>query len=141
MVICDYNYAFDPRVYLKRFFEFPTENYAFLVDEAHNMVDRARTMYSAEIRKDKFYEVKKQLSKPDKQDKAVAKALDGINKMFGSQERCDDRGIYVHQDEISDVYEQLKKREPIIEKMVIRKTISLIFEPVLQLYFDILGYM
>lgn len=142
MVICDYNYAFDPRVYLKRFFEFPTENYAFLVDEAHNMVDRARTMYSAEIRKDKFYEVKKQLSKPDKQDKAVAKALDGINKMFLEvRKRCDDRGIYVHQDEISDVYEQLKKREPIIEKWLSENHQSHIFEPVLQLYFDILGYM
>lgn len=142
MIICDYNYAFDPRVYLKRFFEFPTENYAFLVDEAHNMVDRARTMYSAEIRKDKFYEVKKQLSKPDKQDKAVAKALDGINKMFLEvRKRCDERGIYVHQDEISDVYEQLKKREPIIEKWLSENHQSHIFEPVLELYFDILGYM
>ena len=142
MIICDYNYAFDPRVYLKRFFEFPTENYAFLVDEAHNMVDRARTMYSAEIRKDKFYEVKKQLSKPDKQDKAVAKALEGINKIFLEvRKRCDERGIYVHQDEISDVYEQLKKREPIIEKWLSENHQSHLFEPVLELYFDILGYM
>lgn len=48
-VICDYNYAFDPNVYLKRFFDSSLENYALLVDEAHNLVDRARTMFSAEM--------------------------------------------------------------------------------------------
>ena len=36
-IICDYNYAFDPRVYLHRFFDFDTEAYIFLVDEAHNL--------------------------------------------------------------------------------------------------------
>ena len=41
-IICDYNYAFDPRVYLHRFFDVCTEPYIFLVDEAHNLPDRAR---------------------------------------------------------------------------------------------------
>ncbi len=50
-IICDYNYAFDPRVYLHRFFDFQTEPYIFLVDEAHNLPDRAREMYSAELEK------------------------------------------------------------------------------------------
>ena len=50
-IICDYNYAFDPRVYLHRFFDFSTEPYIFLVDEAHNLPDRARAMYSAELDK------------------------------------------------------------------------------------------
>jgi DNA excision repair protein ERCC-2 len=50
-IICDYNYAFDPRVYLHRFFDFNTEAYIFLVDEAHNLPDRARAMYSAELDK------------------------------------------------------------------------------------------
>ncbi len=50
-IICDYNYAFDPRVYLHRFFDFHTEPYIFLVDEAHNLPDRAREMYSAELDK------------------------------------------------------------------------------------------
>ena len=48
-IIGDYNYAFDPIVYLKRFFEGSLESYVFLVDEAHNLVDRAREMYSAEF--------------------------------------------------------------------------------------------
>ena len=50
-IICDYNYAFDPRVYLHRFFDFSTEAYIFLIDEAHNLPDRARSMYSAELDK------------------------------------------------------------------------------------------
>ncbi|MDL1952351.1 hypothetical protein FBQ97_21445, partial [Acidobacteria bacterium ACD] len=36
-IVCDYNYAFDPRVYLHRFFDFSAEPYIFLVDEAHNL--------------------------------------------------------------------------------------------------------
>jgi DNA excision repair protein ERCC-2 len=58
-IICDYNYAFDPRVYLKRFFQDVSENYAFLVDEAHNMVDRAREMFSAELHKQAFFDLRR----------------------------------------------------------------------------------
>ncbi|HJB15359.1 MAG TPA: ATP-dependent DNA helicase [Candidatus Blautia excrementipullorum] len=47
-VICDYNYAFDPNVHLKRFFgENVAGDYIFLIDEAHNLVERGREMYSA----------------------------------------------------------------------------------------------
>jgi len=48
-VICDYNYVFDPKVYLRRHFGEEPGDYAFLVDEAHNLVDRAREMFSAEL--------------------------------------------------------------------------------------------
>ncbi len=50
-VICDYNYVFDPRVYLRRFFQDTAEPYVFLVDEAHNLPDRARSMFSASLSK------------------------------------------------------------------------------------------
>lgn len=53
LIICDYNYLFDPHAYLRRFFEggkASSERYVFLVDEAHNLPDRARSMYSAELR-------------------------------------------------------------------------------------------
>lgn len=52
LIICDYNYLFDPRAYLRRFFEGErcgSERYVFLADEAHNLPDRARAMYSAEL--------------------------------------------------------------------------------------------
>lgn len=55
IIICDYNYVFDPNVYLKRYFnETCTDPFTFLVDEAHNLVDRGRSMYSAEINKETF---------------------------------------------------------------------------------------
>jgi len=46
-VICDYNYVFDPDIALKRFFSDRSGDYLFLIDEAHNLVERARDMYSA----------------------------------------------------------------------------------------------
>ncbi len=58
MIICDYNYVFDPRVGLKRFFADDGGNYIFLVDEAHNLVDRARDMYSADLYLDNFLVLK-----------------------------------------------------------------------------------
>ncbi|MBQ7676786.1 MAG: ATP-dependent DNA helicase, partial [Lachnospiraceae bacterium] len=59
-IVGDYNYVFDPNVYLKRFFaEGGGENYVFLVDEAHNLVERAREMYSASLVKEDFLSVKK----------------------------------------------------------------------------------
>ena len=59
-VICDYNYVFDPHVYLRRFFADGVKNdYVFLVDEAHNLVDRGREMYSAMLCKEDFLLLKK----------------------------------------------------------------------------------
>ncbi len=55
IVICDYNYAFDPTVYFRRYFgDVPHADYIFLVDEAHNLVDRARGMYSYELTRHDF---------------------------------------------------------------------------------------
>ncbi len=48
VVICDFNYLFDRSVYIRRFFD-ERGNYIFLIDEAHNLPDRARELYSAEI--------------------------------------------------------------------------------------------
>lgn len=64
-IICDYNYAFDPRVYLKRFFYNDTEptqhHYTFLVDEANNLVDRSREMFSADLLKKPILELRRSL--------------------------------------------------------------------------------
>lgn len=61
-IICDYNYVFDPHVYLKRFFaEGNSGKYLFLVDEGHNLLDRGREMYSAVLRKEDFLELKKKI--------------------------------------------------------------------------------
>lgn len=71
-IIGDYNYLFDPHVYLKRFFADGNQSKGiFLVDEAHNLVDRGRDMYSAVLVKEDFLELKKHIkpysSKMEKQ--------------------------------------------------------------------------
>lgn len=75
-VICDYNYAFDPRAHLKRFFyEGAKEDYIFLIDEAHNLVERARNMYSASVCKEDFLELKRLLKgKAPKVEKQLNKS-------------------------------------------------------------------
>ncbi|MBR2722162.1 MAG: ATP-dependent DNA helicase [Clostridia bacterium] len=56
-VICDYNYVFDPQAYLRRYFDgeaLASGRYVFLVDEAHNLLDRATDMYSAQLCNESF---------------------------------------------------------------------------------------
>lgn len=88
-VICDYNYAFDPNVYLRRFFMNEKQNdYIFLIDEAHNLVDRAREMYSAILYKDDFLEVKSLIK--DKSTK-LAKLLEHCNNdLLRMKRECDE---------------------------------------------------
>lgn len=54
IIVCDYNYVFDPRVHLIRYFEEDNYQPILLIDEAHNMVSRSRDMYSATIRQETF---------------------------------------------------------------------------------------
>lgn len=86
-IIGDYNYVFDPSVYLRRFFDNVVEPYVFLVDEAHNLPDRARAMYSAELDKQTVLELRKSV-KPHLPN--LAKALSEINQaLLDQRRRCD----------------------------------------------------
>ncbi len=77
-VICDYNYLFDPHVYLKRFFaDGSRKDYLFLIDEAHNLVDRGREMYSAAVWKEAFLKLKKTVKE---YDATITKHLDKCNR-------------------------------------------------------------
>lgn len=58
-IICDYNYVFDPRVNLRQFFQGKPCNHTIVVDEAHNLPDRARKMFSAELEKQDFLNLKR----------------------------------------------------------------------------------
>ena len=79
-VICDYNYVFDPNVHLKRFFgEGVKGNYIFLIDEAHNLVERGREMYSAAICKEDILEVKKKVKN---YSPGLARALEKVNRQL-----------------------------------------------------------
>lgn len=73
-VICDYNYLFNPHVYLKRFFgEGVNGSYLFLIDEAHNLLERGREMYSAVLWKEQFLELRRELKKTIVSEVTIAK--------------------------------------------------------------------
>ena len=79
-VICDYNYVFDPDARLRRFFaEGGAGGYLFLIDEAHNLVERGRQMYSAELCKEDFLSVKKLVKG---EAPRFAKRLEACNKIL-----------------------------------------------------------
>ena len=77
-IICDYNYAFDPRVRLRRFFDGRRNKFTILVDEAHNLVNRGRDMFSAEIVKGPIVSLKRTLGKKH----ALTPLLQKMNKWF-----------------------------------------------------------
>lgn len=88
-IICDYNYVFDPNVRLKRYFaDGAPGDYLFLVDEAHNLVSRAREMYSASVYKEDFLEVKRIIKGKSPR---LERQLDRCNKLLLSMKReCGD---------------------------------------------------
>ena len=92
-IICDYNYVFDPNVYLKRFFQEGIKgDYIFLIDEAHNMVERSRQMYSAQIYKEDFLTVKRIMKE---HSSSIEKALDRCNKiLLGMKRECENYTVY-----------------------------------------------
>lgn len=85
-IICDYNYVFDPRVYLKRFFAdgIGKRDYVFLIDETHNLLDRGREMYSASLFKDSFLRTRRLMKEASPK---VAGHLDKCNKQLLAMKR------------------------------------------------------
>lgn len=78
-VICDYNYIYDPRISLKRLPEERKRKTVLLVDEAHNLVDRGRSMYSAELTKAPFLALQRQFKTVNK---ALSTAAKDVNAFF-----------------------------------------------------------
>lgn len=91
-IICDYNYVFDPNVYLKRFFaEGVKGEYLFLIDEAHNLVERGREMYSAVLYKEDFLKIKKIMREYSRK---CVKALEKCNShLLELKRQCDNYEI------------------------------------------------
>jgi DNA excision repair protein ERCC-2 len=92
-IICDYNYAFDPRVYLRRFFGEESRtggggDFVFLVDEANNLVDRSREMFSAELYKQPFLELRRMLKKDSPE---ISRNLGAVNnQLVKLRQECDE---------------------------------------------------
>jgi Rad3-related DNA helicase len=83
-IICDYNYVFDPQVYLRRHFAEDGGDYGFLVDEAHNLVDRAREMFSADLHGREILEVKRAIKQ------AVPRCAKALTKLHSALRKLGD---------------------------------------------------
>ena len=92
-VICDYNYVFDPDVYLKRFFgENQSGRHIFLVDEAHNLPERGREMYSASISRQEVLDFRRLIKT---ENPRLYKSVDKVNKALRSIEaECEEWETY-----------------------------------------------
>jgi len=138
-VICDYNYVFDPRVYLKRFFSDNNGDYTFLIDEAHNLVDRARSMFSAELYKKPILELKKMIQ--DK-DPGIAKSLGKLNSfMINLRKLAAENQHYILKTEPKDIYPLIMKFISESEEWLAKNEGNDGHEKMLEMYFNLLTFM
>ena len=84
IILCDYNYLFDPMVYLKRYFDEDASKMIVLVDESHNLVDRGREMYSASFNSYAFKQAKKAVKHLE--HKKIKNAIKRISRLFNQFE-------------------------------------------------------
>ena len=82
LIVCDYNYLFDPSVYFRRYFTAPDANYVFLIDEAHNLPDRAREMYSCTLKRSDFVKIENKYPKNPKYTRACGDILSKFDEFF-----------------------------------------------------------
>lgn len=136
-IICDYNYVFDPNVYLKRFFQDGGKGeYIFLIDEAHNLLERGREMYSAVLYKEDFLEVKKYVKEAST---TLAKRLENCNKyMLELKRECED---CVVADSISSLTMSLLRLQSEIEKFLDKDEIIEDKKPVTELYLNVRHFL
>ena len=104
VVICDYNYIFDPQASLKGILEGKAKDYTILIDESHNLLDRGRSMYSSKIFKDDFLKLKREFKS---KDKGIYNSLDRANKYLIEKrkvlENLETKSL-VEKEEPSDLY-------------------------------------
>ncbi|MED1472345.1 helicase C-terminal domain-containing protein [Bacillus salipaludis] len=136
VVICDYNYIFDPRVSLKRLFEDQKKSTALLIDEAHNLVDRGREMFSAAINKEAFLLFKKEFKGIDQ---SIYEAASKINSAFISiKKEHTDQNEFVMKELDPHLFEQLSIFEKAAEQALLRSVAS---QTLLEAYFKILNFL
>lgn len=144
LVLCDYNYVFDPRVSLKRFFDVDLgASYVFLVDEAHHLVDRAREMYSASLQKTAVMDLKKRLKKPAP---TVSRAMDKINtQLVALKKEAADRRYTTCEDMPEPLLASLRRFEETAQKFLAKSEKSSIDpelkDELLDFYFEVLGFL
>ena len=107
IVICDYNYIFDPKVFLKRFTDEQRKRTVLLVDEAHNLVERGREMFSAELDKKAFLDIKRAFSQVNSNLSASAKMINEL--LIQQKKELGDKKSAAYQEKPDDLLEELEQ--------------------------------
>lgn len=137
-LICDYNYVFDPNVSLKRFFaDGVREDYLFLIDEAHNLVERGREMYSASLEKEAFLQMKKLLRG---KLEGLTKALDGCNRYLLTLKRECESGFQILP-QVGGFELQLQRLSAELDKYLEQPVPEEIREQVMEFYFSVWNFL
>lgn len=139
IIICDYNYLFDPIVYLKRFFNEEKNDYVFLIDEVHNLVDRSREMFSASLSEQKIALVYKELLKEDQKQRRVMNRLIKDFKSFRTN--CGERD-FMTQSEPADLFlKHVTKFTEGTKEWLLTNQQSSSHSKMVELYFEALTYL
>jgi DNA excision repair protein ERCC-2 len=140
LVVCDYNYAFDPSAYLRHFFLEPTADYVFLVDEAHNLVDRSREMFSAELRKQPVLDLRRAVKGVLP---AVHRCLGRINTwMLAARKRTEAAGApTAERSAPEELYPLLREFMAAAEKWLEKNLKAVFREELLECYFEAGGFL
>lgn len=137
-IICDYNYVFDPNVSLKRFFQ-DKNDYILLIDEAHNLVDRSREMFSAELFKKQFMKIKMLLRNKNQK---ITRNLTKINSYFLELKKlCSNDEYYISDDRFDKLDNMLIKLVSQIEEYLLKYGKTKEYDDLLEIYFNVLKYL
>lgn len=135
IVICDYNYVFDLSASLKRFFEAEKNDFIYLIDEAHNLVDRSREMYSAVLDKRSFMDFKKTYKDYNK----LKKAMDKVNKKFIEIKKNTEQSFKILHELPDGLIDSLYDCQKMIEETIVEFRIE--DEGLINLYFEIINFI
>jgi DNA excision repair protein ERCC-2 len=135
VVICDYNYVFDPRVALKRYFSAGPMPFCLLIDEAHNLVSRARTMFSAELTKQSFLDLRHALGQSLP---SLKKQINKVNRVFLDERKkiTTYAGTLVEPEPPEPLVQSLRLFSSTAENWLKRNIESPFRETLLTLYFE-----
>ena len=140
LIVCDYNYIFDPKVQLNRVLD-DGKKAILLIDEAHNLVDRSRSSYSASLLKSEFDNIKKEVRGIYP---ILYRKINKVIKIF-SQERiyCEEEGkrhIY-YKEILNDLCKELRALAKEIDNILSARKDNKYSERLVELFFSINSFL
>lgn len=107
LIVADYNYVFDPRAHLIRYFEDESYRPKVLIDEAHNLIDRSREMYSSFVSTDTLKKLRGLLR--NKEPKTTLSLGKAIKKIESYEDLINDKMIFYSKTFDEDLINLLEK--------------------------------